>query len=100
MTGDGVASRGTVSAGTGSGGAGTTITAPATNLEQRVAAVWAETLGIPLEQLSTDLGGHSLLAARTASLLCERGIGVGPAVGDIYTHTSIRHSRTISVSSA
>ncbi|OLT47702.1 hypothetical protein BJF85_15020 [Saccharomonospora sp. CUA-673] len=74
---------------------GSTIVAPGTEFERRVAAVWSDVLGVPTDQLSTDadfftdLGGHSLLAARTVSVLRERGIGDGPAVRDLYAHPTI-----------
>ncbi|MFY1671402.1 amino acid adenylation domain-containing protein [Plantactinospora sp. WMMB334] len=48
------------------------FTAPATPLEERIAAVWAEVLGVP--SVSRDasfgtLGGHSLLATRAVARL-------------------------------
>ena len=52
--------------------AGTVYRAPRTPLEERVAAVWAEALGIDQVGAEDDffaLGGHSLLAARVASRL-------------------------------
>ena len=37
-----------------------------------------------------DLGGHSLLAATCVSLLRERGVGVSPAVRDLYSNPTVR----------
>jgi amino acid adenylation domain-containing protein len=51
---------------------------PRTDVETRVAALWAELLGIPVTDISADffdLGGHSLLAARLVSEV-EQTFGV------------------------
>ena len=52
--------------------------APSTPTEERVAAIWAEVLGLPRVSADDgffDLGGHSLLATRVVSRL-ERTFGV------------------------
>ncbi|PVZ13155.1 Pls/PosA family non-ribosomal peptide synthetase [Actinomycetospora cinnamomea] len=65
-------------------------------LEERIAALWSEALGVPAAELSVtadffdDLGGHSLLAATTVTLMRERGVGGSPAVRDLYAHPSVR----------
>ena len=69
-------------------------------LEEQIAAVWAEAFGLAPAELSVEadffdeLGGHSLLAATTVTLLRERGVGgrVGGsvAVRDLYAHPSVR----------
>lgn len=77
---------------------------PVTDLEEQVAAVWAEVFGLERDQLSVeadffaDLGGHSLRAATVVSLLREREVGGSPAIRDLYTHPTVRslagHLRT------
>ncbi|GAA1947412.1 non-ribosomal peptide synthetase [Amycolatopsis minnesotensis] len=65
-------------------------------LETRVREVWAEVFGLVPAELSveadffTDLGGHSLLAATVVSLLRARGIGMSPAVRDLYANPTVR----------
>ncbi|MDF2976558.1 MAG: peptide synthetase [Actinomycetospora sp.] len=69
-------------------------------IEERIAALWAEAFGVPVAELSVtadffdDLGGHSLLAATTVTLMRERGVGGGVggsvAVRDLYAHPSVR----------
>lgn len=65
-------------------------------MEEQVQAVWAEAFGVESGELSVtadffdDLGGHSLLAATCVSLLRERGVGVSPAVRDVYNNPTVR----------
>ncbi|WP_432533457.1 Pls/PosA family non-ribosomal peptide synthetase [Kineococcus arenarius] len=70
--------------------------APATPLEQEVAAVWADVLGLEPTALSVEadffiaLGGHSLAAANVVSTLRRRQIAPRMAVGDLYAHPTVR----------
>lgn len=72
------------------------VVSPATELEERLGAVWAEVFGLAPADLSveadffTDLGGHSLLAATAVSRLRERSVVAGPAVRDLYAHPTVR----------
>ncbi|MDD7969113.1 Pls/PosA family non-ribosomal peptide synthetase [Actinomycetospora lemnae] len=76
------------------------VVAPQGELEEQIAAIWAEATGIPAAELSVEadffdeLGGHSLLAAMTVTLMRERGVGGraggGVAVRDLYAHPSVR----------
>ncbi|GAA4904314.1 non-ribosomal peptide synthetase-like protein [Actinomycetospora succinea] len=72
------------------------VVAPEGELEERIAAVWAEATGVPAAELSVEadffdaLGGHSLLAATTVTLMRERGVGGSPAVRDLYAHPTVR----------
>ena len=65
-------------------------------MEEQVREVWAATFGLEPGELSVtadffqDLGGHSLLAATCVSLLRERGVGVSPAVRDVYSNPTVR----------
>jgi len=65
-------------------------------MEEQVREVWAAAFGLEPEDLSVtadffeELGGHSLLAATCISLLRERGVGVSPAVRDIYNNPTVR----------
>ncbi|RLU81389.1 peptide synthetase [Streptomyces griseocarneus] len=69
-------------------------TAPGTDLEHKLAALWGEVLGTA--ELSTDddffcdLGGHSMAAARLVSRLRgEPGLR-DVAMGDLYAHPTVR----------
>ncbi|MEV5509701.1 Pls/PosA family non-ribosomal peptide synthetase [Streptomyces orinoci] len=68
--------------------------APATELEEQLAAEWREILGG--ERISAeddffcDLGGHSMAAARLISRLRQRPQLRGVAMGDLYAHPTIR----------
>ncbi len=67
-------------------------TAPANDLEEWIAAVWREVLGI--ERINAldnffDLGGHSLLATRIASRL-GRALGAAPPVRWIFEQPTVR----------
>ena len=72
------------------------VVAPEGEVEEQIAAVWAEAFGLAPDELSVEadffdeLGGHSLLAATTVTLLRERGVGGSPAVRDLYGHPSVR----------
>lgn len=72
------------------------VVPPATELEEQIAAVWAESFGLDPGDLSVesdffaDLGGHSLLAATVVSVLRERGVGRSPAVRDLYANPTVR----------
>ena len=65
-------------------------------MEEQVRDAWAATFGLEPADLSVtadffdDLGGHSLLAAICVSLLRERGVGVSPAVRDLYNNPTVR----------
>jgi non-ribosomal peptide synthetase-like protein len=77
------------------GGNGEQVTAGSPT-EARIAAVWAEVLGVPPEAVSveadffTDLGGHSLLAATVISRLRSEQAGGGLSVMDLYSHPTVR----------
>jgi non-ribosomal peptide synthetase-like protein len=68
--------------------------APATPLEQKIAAVWQTLFG--LERISVDsdffldLGGHSLLAAQLLARLREEPEMAGLSVADVYGSPTIR----------
>ncbi|MFD4180828.1 Pls/PosA family non-ribosomal peptide synthetase [Rhodococcus sp. NPDC058514] len=72
------------------------VVAPSSEREHQLRALWAELLGLEVDDLSvdanffTDLGGHSLAAAQLASLLRERGVDAGLGIRDIYEHPSVR----------
>ncbi|USJ00461.1 amino acid adenylation domain-containing protein [Xanthomonas prunicola] len=62
--------------------------APLGELEQVLAALWSELLGVEQVGRHDDffaLGGHSLLAVRLISRLRER-LGVAPALTDVFAH--------------
>ncbi|HLL47758.1 MAG TPA: amino acid adenylation domain-containing protein, partial [Longimicrobiaceae bacterium] len=64
---------------------------PRSGLEERVAAVFAEVLGIPRVGVHDDFfdaGGHSLLATRAAGRL-QRELGVKVPVGVLFEHTTV-----------
>lgn len=71
------------------------IVAAETDTENRVVAVWAQTLDVLAESLSVEadffreLGGHSLLAARAVSRLRGGGF-VSVALRDLYQHPTVR----------
>ncbi|HSK55176.1 MAG TPA: Pls/PosA family non-ribosomal peptide synthetase [Jiangellales bacterium] len=77
------------------GGTGEQVAAESPT-EQRIAAVWAEVLGLPADAVSveadffTDLGGHSLLAATVVSRLRSEQAGAGLSVMDLYSHPTVR----------
>lgn len=77
------------------GGTGEIVPA-ATLMEEQVRDAWAKTFGLEPGQVSVtadffdDLGGHSLLAATCVSVLRERGVGVSPAVRDLYGNPTVR----------
>jgi non-ribosomal peptide synthetase-like protein len=66
---------------------------PATELERRIATVWAELFKLPKvgaeQDFFLDLGGHSLLAAQLVALLRTRG-DINIAVRDVYAHPTVR----------
>ncbi|WP_158890714.1 Pls/PosA family non-ribosomal peptide synthetase [Amycolatopsis anabasis] len=65
-----------------------------TPLENDLAEVWSELLGIAEVSVEADffcdLGGHSLAAARVISQLRKRPGMSGLAMGDLYAHPTIR----------
>ncbi|WP_072041952.1 Pls/PosA family non-ribosomal peptide synthetase [Nigerium massiliense] len=79
-------------------GGADTYSAPETDTENAVTDVWAETLRLPVEQLSaeadlfTDLGGHSLIAATLVSKLRNSGMpGTDDlSIPDLYSHPTVR----------
>jgi non-ribosomal peptide synthetase-like protein len=72
------------------------VVPPVGAMEEQVRDVWAATFGLEAADLSVtadffeDLGGHSLLAATSVSLLRERGVGLSPAVRDVYNNPTVR----------
>ncbi len=65
--------------------------APRTPLEERVAAVFADVLGVPRVGMHDDFfdeGGHSLLAARVAARL-HRDLGVDVPVRVLFERTTV-----------
>ncbi|MGI8458160.1 MAG: Pls/PosA family non-ribosomal peptide synthetase [Propionibacteriaceae bacterium] len=72
------------------------VVTPVGAMEEQVRDAWAATFGLQPGDLSVtadffdDLGGHSLLAATCVSLLRERGVGVSPAVRDVYSNPTVR----------
>jgi non-ribosomal peptide synthetase-like protein len=67
--------------------------APASALETRIAAVWAEIFKLPRvgaeQDFFLDLGGHSLIAAQLVALLRTRA-EIAIAVRDIYAYPTVR----------
>ena len=69
-----------------------TVTAPTTSFEGRIAAVWAEVLGLERVEIDDnffDLGGDSLLLLNLHRLLEERLEG-SLKVLDLFQHTTVR----------
>ncbi|MFB7663675.1 Pls/PosA family non-ribosomal peptide synthetase [Kitasatospora sp. NPDC056138] len=79
-------------------------TAPATPLEQRLAAVWQEVLGgreLSVEDdFFCDLGGHSMAAARLMSRLRRLSDFERLAMADLYAHPTVRSLATFVGSAA
>ncbi|MGZ5134066.1 MAG: amino acid adenylation domain-containing protein, partial [Flavitalea sp.] len=64
---------------------------PATELEQALASIWKELLGIDRVGIHDDffeLGGHSLLATRAVSAV-RRRLNVELTIKDLFTHSTI-----------
>jgi acyl carrier protein len=66
--------------------------APSTAVEERLAAIWVETLG--LERIGVndnffDLGGHSLLLVQVQAQLVEE-FGEGLSLLDLFKYTTVR----------
>jgi len=64
---------------------------PHTPLEEAIAALWREVLGVERVGIGDDffrLGGHSLSAIRVLSRL-RRDLGVDLAIGDLFEHTTL-----------
>jgi len=71
---------------------GTVRVPPATPLEQRIAAVWAELLELPeigADENFFDLGGNSLLVVRTCSAL-NRALGSDLTVVELFDLPTVR----------
>nr|AKA59447.1 non-ribosomal peptide synthetase [uncultured bacterium AR_456] len=65
--------------------------APDTELEQLVAGLYAELLGLPAVSADDDffaLGGHSLLATRLIGRI-RAAVGVEVAIGDLFDHPTV-----------
>ncbi|MFD3698355.1 amino acid adenylation domain-containing protein [Streptomyces sp. NPDC058646] len=68
--------------------------APATDVERRVAAVWAEVLGVPVDSVGLDddflsSGGNSLSATRLLARLAAE-FGSAPALAEFYAAPVLR----------
>ncbi|MFE2174744.1 amino acid adenylation domain-containing protein, partial [Kitasatospora sp. NPDC059462] len=66
--------------------------APRTPVEERIAAVWAEVLGLPVEQVGVedgffDLGGDSIRAVRLSAALREAGHDL--TIRQIFEHRTV-----------
>jgi hypothetical protein len=75
----------------GSPGYSAGFVAPRTPLEEQIAMVWAEVLGIPqvgVEDDFFDLGGHSLNAMRANARLREL-IGIELSLGFSFEHPTV-----------
>ncbi|MEV0537302.1 amino acid adenylation domain-containing protein, partial [Kitasatospora sp. NPDC050463] len=65
-------------------------TAPRTPLEERLAAIWAEVLGLPqvgVEDSFFDLGGDSIRAVRLVGAMREAGYDV--SIRDVFDHRTV-----------
>jgi acyl carrier protein len=72
-------------------GSGEGFVAPRTPVEEAVAAIWREILGVERLGIGDDfflLGGHSLSATRVLSRL-RRDSGVELALADLFDHTTL-----------
>ncbi|MEU6077195.1 amino acid adenylation domain-containing protein [Micromonospora sp. NPDC047074] len=70
---------------------GRDFVAPAGPLEERVAGVWADVLGLPAVSVQDgffDLGGHSITALVLAGTMRSAGLDV--TVADIFRHPTVR----------
>jgi acyl-coenzyme A synthetase/AMP-(fatty) acid ligase len=68
------------------------VVEPRTELERRVAALWAEVLGTPRVGRDVsffDLGGHSLLLMRLHPRLVGLAPGAGLSVLDLFRHPTV-----------
>ncbi len=64
---------------------------PSTDMERRIAPVWAEVLALEAVDVAAnffELGGHSLLAGRLATRV-HQVAGVSCDLGDIFTHPTV-----------
>ncbi|MGC4986788.1 amino acid adenylation domain-containing protein [Streptomyces sp. DT193] len=62
-------------------------TAPRNPVEQKMAAIWSEVLGVPVPSVTTDffrLGGHSLMATRVAMRVRD-AFGVSLSAAELLT---------------
>lgn len=65
---------------------------PATDMEQRIASIWSEILGVsevPVDKTFFDLGGHSLLVARVRGRL-EQQLMRSIAMADLFEYPTVR----------
>ncbi|PIE27274.1 MAG: peptide synthetase [Micrococcales bacterium] len=71
------------------------VVAARTTIEQEVAAMWAEALGVPVQDLSvtadffTALSGHSLAAALAVSQARVAYPAAGLSIADLYAHPTV-----------
>ncbi|SHN37810.1 non-ribosomal peptide synthetase, partial [Mucilaginibacter sp. OK098] len=75
-------------------GSGTTYTAPETELEEKLTAIWSEVLQLDKEQISVtagffDLGGHSLKATTLVNMIYKE-LQVEVPLKAIFSHQDIR----------
>ena len=69
----------------------TTFQAPASDLEQRIAAIWQATLGLTsvgVRDNFFDLGGHSLLLIKVHALLVE-SLGANVRIVDLFQYPTV-----------
>jgi acyl carrier protein len=77
--------------GQGPAGSGEGFVAPRNAIEETIAAIWHEVLGVERVGIGDDfflLGGHSLSATRVLSRL-RRELGVELALADLFEHTTL-----------
>ena len=69
-----------------------TYAPPETPVEESLAAIWSEVLGLDRVGMNDDffdLGGHSLLAVRMLARVQDK-LGVGIALGTVFEQSTVR----------